>query len=74
MERLAEKLIWGFLIFLIAALCGIIALKSLRCGGFRVQGDAQFFYELGAKQLDGSDHDGKACEGLLTPRTGTFYF
>lgn len=38
--------------------------RSLRCGDFALQGDAQLFFILGARQLDGFDNDGVACEGL----------
>lgn len=63
---------WG----LVFALTFVIArdeLKSLRCGDFAVQGDAQFFMFFGASQLDGNDHDGRACENLSTPRAGTLH-
>lgn len=65
------KLIFGILI---AGLVYLIAVRSLHCGDFRVQGDAQFFYGIGARQLDGWDKDGRACEALLDPSDGTAYF
>lgn len=69
------KWIFYVLMVIVLMLSGIfLALKSLRCRDFSVQGDAQFFYTLGAHQLDGNDQDGKACESLRTPRAGTFYF
>lgn len=70
---------YGTVLVTILGICAISLVyidwvKSLHCGDFTVQGDAQFFYYLGAHQLDGKDQDGKVCEFLPEPRAGVFYF
>lgn len=58
-------IVFGFLYYL--------GVSSLRCKDFKVQADAQLFYYIGARQLDGRDKDGQACEHLAVPRPGTAY-
>ena len=52
---------------ILAFLIWIFWPRHLHCSDFQTQADAQRAYEKGSKQLDGYDHDGKACEAL--PKT-----
>lgn len=65
--KASELALFTLLAIVAVLLAYFVWVRSLQCGDFAVRGDAQFFYSIGAIQLDG-DGDHKACETLPEPR------